>query len=376
LIAGNRGQRFGKLSKRRTFDYDESPIDINFEMGNPISGGIPWIAYSELEVQTILKIHFETLEFDVNWRHYDDPANEKGVDLECSRPSDNQEVLIAVKKKPKKEALAQLVELVDHPATKRIYVSIGGAAQSFLDNSRKFEAQIEFWDEQKLEDHLNESGLTLRLKVANSQANDAMFRIMKNLMRIIKSKPAKGSLPGKPSSEIMETLWGMKDRAVTVYKCAAMMQLMFEDSSRFGDLTDEQVQNLVLYVLDYVYVKGLLSICTVFEDLSPELQELLSHVHMVTKIRSNWHELYTYHRDLVPGAIDVVYRDYAEEKAKWKAVAASLKAGSKDAGLLSDENRRLDDATGVFRRLGTWAHGLEGTIDDLYTLCVRGYVEP
>jgi len=351
-------------------------MDINFASGNPISKGIPWDAYPELEVQTILKIHFETLGFEVSWRHQDDPANEKGIDLECTRDSDNQKVLIAVKKKPKKEALAQLVELVDHPANKRIYVYIGGATQSFRDKFSKFEPQVEFWDEKKLEEHLSDSGLTLQLKIANSRANDAMLRIMKRLIGVIKSKPEKDSLSGKPSQETMETLWGMKDRAVTFHRCFAMAQLMFEDSSRFGELTDEQVQNLVVYVLDYVYVYGLMSLCRTFEDLSPELIELLSYVYDITKIRSNWLELYTYSRGLVPGAVDTAHREYAKERAEWKGVVKSLKARAKEAGSPEIEYTRLDRAAEAFRRLNVWGHGLESTLDDLYTKCVRGYVEP
>jgi hypothetical protein len=351
-------------------------MEINFASGNPVSEGVPWDAYSELELQTILKIHFENLGFEVNWRHQEDPANEKGIDLECTRDSDNQKVLIAVKKKPRKEALAQLVELVDHPASKRIYVYVGGAAQSFRDKFSTFEPQVEFWDEKKLEEHLNDSGLTLELKIHNSRANEAMLRIMRRLIEVIKSKPEKDSLSGKPSQETMETLWGMKDRAVTVNKCALMSQLMFEDSSRFGELTDEQVQNLVLYVLDYAYVYGLMSLCRTFEDLSPEFQELLCLVHDITKIRSNWHELFSYSHGLRPGAVETVHHQYAKERTELKGVVKSLEAGAREAGLPEIQYTRLDRAAEAFRRLYVWSHGLESTLDDLYTMCVRGYVEP
>jgi hypothetical protein len=203
-----------------------------------------------------------------------------------------------------------------------------------------------------------------------------MLRIMRRLIEVIKSKPEKDPLSGKPNQETMETLWGMKDRAVTVNKCAGMAQLMFEGSSRFGELTGEQVQNLVVYVLDYVYVYGLMSLCRTFEDLSPELQELLYHVHDVTKIRSNWLELYTYRRGLVPGAVDTVHREYAKERAEWKGVVKSLEAGAKEAGSPETEYTRLHRAAEAFRRLSVWGHGLESTLDDLYAKCVRGYVEP
>jgi len=363
-----------KLPKLTEEDFrDYNIADVNLSMGHPISKGIPWALFSEIEIQEILKIHFENLGFDVVWRHKDDPANEGGVDLECTREKDSIRTLVSVKKKPKKEALAQVVELSGEKADRRIYVYIGGASQSFRDQSSSFETKVEFWNEKKLEDELNESRLTLRLKVDNSLANNAMFRIMRSLLDSIQTKPPKGQLP-KPNSEIMETIWGMKDRAVTVNKCASMAQLLFEESSRFGELSYDQVQNLVVWCLDFIYTYGLLSLWDAFEALPSELKAMLYHVHERTKIRSNWLELNTYRAGLMPGRVGYAVKEYESEKTKWKRAEKAIESMKKKGEIPEHELTRLDEAAEEFRLLGIWAHGLEGTIDYLFEQSIRGNV--
>jgi len=350
---------------------DENLVDIDFSLGNPLSEGIPWEDYSELEIQTLVKMHFEMLDYDVVWRHLDDPANERGIDLECNRKSDKRKVLVAVKKNPKKEALAQVVELADYKADERIYVYIGGAAQSFRDKLSNFKSKVQFWDEKELESRLNETGLTLQLKIANSKANEAMLSIMRCILHVIEDKSL-GPPSSTPNTDTLETLWGLKDRAVTIHKCAGMAQLMLEDSSRFGRPSHEEVQKLVVFILNYIYAYGLLSLQRTFEDLSPELQSLLHHVHKKTRIRSNWLELFQYRQGSVPGAVERVHQDFAKERAKWKGL---------DSGTFEHEKRipdtswtHLDDAAESFRRLSVWSHGLEGTIDYIYEKCVHGEV--
>jgi len=123
---------------------DEHLAEFDMSMGSLISRGIPWNSFSELEIQGIVKMHFEYLGFDIVWRHKDDPANEGGVDLDCRRETDKMRVLVAVKKKPKKEALAQVVELALEQADQRICVYLGGSSQSFRDRLASFEMKVEF----------------------------------------------------------------------------------------------------------------------------------------------------------------------------------------------------------------------------------------
>ena len=118
------------------------------------------------------------------------------------------------------------------------------------------------------------------LKVDNSPTNNAMFSIMRSLLDLVKTKPSEG-WQFKPTPEIMEIIWGMKDRAVTASKCAGMAQLMFEGPSRFGELSYGQVQNLLVWCLDYVYAYGLLSI-----EVKKEVEEILQETLLSLKDRS------------------------------------------------------------------------------------------
>lgn len=96
----------------------------------------------------------------------DDPANEKGVDLECTHKNNHKKVIIAVKKKPKVNDLGQVLQLSQHEADQRIYLYLNGATQSFRDQMGGFESTIEFWDEKSLGKSLDESRLTILISRA------------------------------------------------------------------------------------------------------------------------------------------------------------------------------------------------------------------
>jgi hypothetical protein len=364
----------GKVLFFEDAEDDVNLVDSIFCMGGSISKGIPWNTFSELELQQILKIHFENIGFNIIWRHLDDPANERGIDLECSHEKSQTKILVAVKKKPRKEALSQILELMNEPAKKHIYVYVGGSTQSFRDQIIRF-SDIEFWDETKLEESLNESGLTLRLKVDNTLANRAIFVIMGHILESINTKPITHEMP-KPTAQIMMTLWGMKDRAVTVNKCAGMIQLMLEDSRRIGKLTDKQVQNLVVWCFDYIYAYGLLSLQNAFKFLSPELRSLFYYVHEITAVRSNWLELYHYQPGLQPGIVKHAAQQIERSKEEWKVSEKILeKIENEDEKLPPQEGLDLLQAAEEFRQLAIWADGLEGTIDYIFEQCATGSIK-
>jgi hypothetical protein len=351
-------------------DEDEDFVEMSFLQSGRISRGIPWLDFSEKEDQAILKIHFERLGFDVIWRHHDDPANEGGIDLECRSPQ--RRVLVAIKKRPKKDALAQVVELSNEPADQRVYVYIGGASQSFRDQLANFGDKVEFWDEKVLEDRLNASELTRILKSDNSRAYQAVLRIMQILVKTIGSKPKAGPVP-RPTWELMETLWGLKDRAVTLHECASMMQLLFENPKRFGELDYDQIQNLIMWALDSVYSAALLSLRHAFEALTPELKRLIFRVHETTRIRSNWLHLFSYTPGLMPGWVDSALKDYEKARDETKKMALITERRRTNRKVQDNvERSHIDEAVGEFRSLAMWAYSLEATVDDLFERCVRG----
>jgi len=351
--------------KRDVQERDEQFDKLSMALGKPISKGIPWPSFSEVEIQAILKLHFEILGFSVIWRHREDPANEKGIDLECRRDSDGKKIIVAVKKKPKKNDLGQVLELSQGDAHERVYVYVNGAAQSFRDQRETFASKVEFWDEKILEDRLNESDLTLKLKADNSPTKLAMFQIMKSIIEVIDNQPP--NTPSRPpSQELMRTLWDMKDRAVTVNRCFSMAQLMFEDSSRFGDLSDIKAQNLMVWCLDFIYTYGLNSLLSAFTSLPRELKELLGCVYENTKVRSNWLQLFTYDPGLMPRRVEDACAKYEQQIASWKKNADKRQSIQVEDDIPEPVYAELDEVADVLRRLGTWADGLEGTIDSLF----------
>jgi hypothetical protein len=98
----------------------------------------------------------------------DDPANEKGIDLDCIHKKNHKKIVIAVKKKPKLNDLGQVIQLSQQGADQRIYLYLNGATQSFRDQMGMFKSTIEFWDEKLLEKNLDESHLAIWLKIVNS----------------------------------------------------------------------------------------------------------------------------------------------------------------------------------------------------------------
>ncbi len=331
------------------------------------------MSFAEQEVQAILKIHFERLGFDVVWRHRgDDPANEGGIDLECQSPQ--RTVLVAVKKRPKKEALAQVVELSTESADQRVYVYIGGASQSFREQLVNFGDKVEFWDEKVLEDRLNASQLTRILKSDNSLAYQAVLRIMQILVKTIKTKPAAGSVP-KPTWELMETLWGMKDRAVTLHECASMMRLMFENPMRVGELNYDQIQSLIMWTLDSVCSSALLSLRHTFEALTPELKKLIFRVHKTTRIRSKWLHLFSYRPGLMPRWVDSALKDYEKARVETKEMEQVIERRRTKPRVPDNiERPHMNEVVIEFQSLAMWAYSLEATVDDLFERCVRGRI--
>ena len=360
-----------KLTKQDLREMEEFVADVRFTDGATLSKGIPWKEFSEREVQGILKIHFEVLGYDVTWRHEDDPANERGIDLECKRESDDDKILVSVKKRPRKEALGQVVELSYEPGHKRVYVYLGGASQSFRDKIPRFKRKVEFWNEEILEKRLSDTGLTLSMKVDNSLTKRAMFDIMRKLVWAIKTEP---STKAKSLSdiEVLDMVWGMKDRAVTFHRCAGMAQLMFEDPSRFGELNHNQIQRLLIWSLDYIYANGLVSLRNTFDPMSPELHARLYKVYQKTKVRSNWGDLFMFKREFVPGTVESTVREYEENREKWKDITSRRKVGKEDLA----KHGGLDEAANEMRILGIWAGGFEATIDDLFRDAVRPGLPP
>ncbi|HAC14786.1 MAG TPA: hypothetical protein DCE78_02400 [Bacteroidetes bacterium] len=357
-----------RFFKRSQDEIDEDVNEINFSLGNSISKGIPWSEFSEVEIQGILKIHFERLGYDIIWRHREDPANEKGIDLECSHKITQKKILIAVKKKPKVNDLGQVLQLSQHSADHRIYLYLNGAAQSFRDQIIKFEPTIEFWDETKLEFALNESHLAIWIKIDNSNTIQAINKINRTLFTAIKS-PSGNTFP-KPNKKMLETLWDLKDRAVTLSKCATLIQFMFEDSKRFGEINYQQIQDLQMWCLDFLYTYSLISLLHSFDALSEEWKRIFAYTYEGTKSRSNWYMLVSsIHTEYVPGNVEKLIQHKSDNISQKNE---STESDINEKIPTNSELREIyfNNASNQFRCIGIWADGLEFTINDIFKECL------
>lgn len=349
---------------------DRFALSLYFDQGNLISEGIPWKDFSEAEIQKILKLHFEILNYQIIWRHKDDPAHEGGIDLECIRRKDKKKVVIAVKKKPKKSDLGQVIELSQAEADQRVYVLINGSTQSFRNQIENFLQRVEFWDEQELENQLNESHLTLKLKVDNSYANRAIYTITRAVIGAITTKTNE-PFP-TPTTKLMNLLWNMKDRAVTVYKCASIVQELFEHPKNLGIMSYSEIQHLVLWFLDNLYLKGLDSILQGFDE--KDINTILLCTYKDTKVRSNWLQLCSYRPGLIPGAVDYAVKDDSKIQERFNELYESGKLHFDEIEPDITETQ-FDEASDELRRVAYWADGLEGTLDFCYHECLERICE-
>lgn len=334
------------------------------QFGPSIANTIPWDKFSEVEIQGILKIHYEQLGYNVIWRHVEDPANENGIDLECIQQSTGKKIIIAVKKKPTKKDLGQLLQLAQYDAEVRIYLIINGSTQSFRDQIKNFKSQVVFWDENKLEDILDETELTFWLLLDNSYAFQALSLI--NQALIISTKdPSTQPFP-RVNEKILNTLWDLKDRTVTLSKCCTLIQFLFENPNQLGKMDRKQIRELQIWCLNFLYKYSIISLYFIFKDLSGEMKSVLNHTYEHTQGRSNWTMLFSLRQEFIPGNI----LNLMEEK-KQKNDQKVLGLNPNPYEKINLKEMDFNNATKEFRKLGTWADGLEYTIDFAFAECKK-----
>ena len=257
-----------------------------------------------------------------------------------------------------------MVELANSGANQRIYVYVGGAAQSFRDQTRSFVSKIEFWDEAALESALNETGLTPALYFDNSLANAAIWAITRTVWTTVFAKSTK-PIPPKMSKRLLQNLWGMKDRVVTVHKTAFLAMSYLESVQLHEEKDGKAFDGFASWALNYVFEEGLLSLARVFDNLPQEMTNLLRWTYSRTKVRSNWSALAVIRPGLLPGnVIDVCKSDAREPDALNKRI---------DKRKMPARYRRahLTDLIQFFRYLYAWSWAVEETLDNMYEECVN-----
>jgi len=267
--------------------------------------GIPWGAFSEEEIQALLKLHFEREGYNVQWIHKDDRAHEKGTDIVCTSLKDGRRIGIAVKNKPRKRDILQLYELVEAPVDDRIYIYVDGMARSFHKAIEKNKAKIQVWNRKELERRLIFSGLMLKLLIDNSRSIRILTKLVRQIESVVKNERESLSdtvFLGKLSENIPR-LWGLKDRVVTLHKSSKVANMVFERQLTKKIFSDEEMIKFCLSWLNFLEIECLEQLDSEFRVLMGNDWILLRLAYKENPLGSNWLHLHPLPFVMQPGKI-------------------------------------------------------------------------
>lgn len=106
--------------------------------------------YSEPEVLEVLTEIFRDKGYKVYNIHKTDRRGEQGVDMECTKPAENEKVLLTVKKKPEKSDIGQLEDFAEKASTSKIYVYIEEPSTAFKSVMEGLKNRMSFWNAETL----------------------------------------------------------------------------------------------------------------------------------------------------------------------------------------------------------------------------------
>ena len=235
----------------------------------------------------------------------------------------------------------------------------------------RFRGAVEFWNERSLEDELNGTGVTLDLKISNTEASYSLLKITHSLIEIISHKTeVNPSLYDK--TEMMNLLWDMKDRVVTVHECLRQASNLFERVDIFSTIPVNTIHHFVGQIFDFIYLNGLHQIEAALTDRSPSMSLFLHRVYTKTQFSSNWAELYSFRVGLIPGYVIPVHDRVENDRLEMQG---SLPSGNPMGIRLNRNPSSLvaaEDASNLIKAYAIWVHGLEGMIDDAFSECILG----
>jgi len=224
---------------------------------------IPWVKYSEEEIQDVIQRLFKLRGYHVSNLHKADRRGEKGADLECIKSGETEKILIAVKKKPGKSDILQLNEFVRRDSKQKIYVRISEPSADFKFEMDKMHGYISFWDSEKLTSELFNTDLKFySFLILENYVEKSAFEISEKIMRFYFSYEELGYSDPRPmDSQMLRLLWQMKDRSASLHRTSTRAQSLFEDSSPLF-LEERNKRNLV-----FAYLKNMVNLNRQYESL-------------------------------------------------------------------------------------------------------------
>ena len=343
-----------------TENFDEEP-EIYHPlrlMGSYRPPRINWVKFTEMELQAILKIHYEQLGFNVRWIHLEDRAHEKGIDLACWK-TEPEEMGITVKRNPKKENIYQLQELANSEYRERIYVYVGKSSRSFSEALTKYQS-IAVLDKEGLEKLLEKSGLLQAILIDNTELMLALSYFKEKFLSIARVEK-RVKEPTRYKMEILKKLWHLKDRVVTLHRCSRMFDDLFENGGLVKNLNEKQLLDISTSFLGFMFYEALNPFLRSIDD---NIWNLIRIDYLENKDRTDWFTLLRRDKFFQPGRVLENYIDY--EKAKESYEEMKRKFGWSDPTLAHGERY-----SHLAKALSTIFWASEEVIDNCFEIVMR-----
>jgi hypothetical protein len=268
---------------------------------------IPWKMYSESEVLEVLTEIFRERGYKVYNIHKTDRRGEQGVDMECTKPAENEKVLLAVKKKPSKSDVGQLEDFAEKASTPKIYVYIEEPSTAFKSVMERLKNRISFWNAETLTYELFCTDLRFYLfMILENSFEKPIFEIIDSFFDVLsRVEKKKVKQPSKATPEMLNLLWVAKDRSSSLHKSLRTLQLLFEKMS-LHEVSEETKKSMTIAFLasienlKYENLEQLQSLFSEFLDKYPANFEQFCKQ---TKGASNWTHWALTKPQLSPGSI-------------------------------------------------------------------------
>jgi len=254
------------------------------------SFSIPWGKFEEMEIQAVIKLLFESKGFTVHWRHSEDRIHEEGADLVCFKG--NKSVAIAVKKKPLKKDLYQLLELNDFKSDEKIYVYSGEATVVFEEVKKKY-PEIAFWTFSDLQENLMSEAFEIGfdLVVDNMPFTIECLRLFQNIRSFVISSRGLEKVPKLPVNQkkvLISILWNLKDRISVLHKGCKVLQAVFESKVLPENMNSQKIISIFSVGLNFLLNDSLQQFNTNMDTILKEWKPFLIESYLRTNGRSNW----------------------------------------------------------------------------------------
>jgi hypothetical protein len=336
-----------------------------------------WRTYPEPDIHEIIACFYEFAGYRVTNTHKAGASQERGVDLFVEKSGER--IAIQVKKKPKGNDRAQLLDLCRIDCTKRIYVYTEDPVRSFVEemNKVKVKERVEFWDTHTTVEQLHKLmpyGLTLMM-LSHSEPVKTVLRIVETIESIVLRGMELSSEDHQKLSEklgviqtIPQLIWEGKDFTSSFHKTTKYLYQVLEKQLE-GGVGNNRSYGLLPEIYEEIRAldKDILrrfekTIALLVRDASDYLLRLVS----ATRLRSVWITFYHYRNEALG-----FHSDGFSTIHRWRS-SSNVRSYSSD---MEDAMRGRESSAGVvcfFRELSKVARDFELLIDWLYD----SYVNP